>query len=349
MASDASLELIPMADGGEGTVRALVEAVGGAYAHTSVSGPLGEAVSAEWGRLDERRAVIEMAAASGLALVAEGRRDPERTTTFGTGQLLRAAIDAGCSEIIVGIGGSATCDGGAGAAQAWGVRFLDQEGRRLPDGLSGGMLDRIARIDMGACDPRMRAVAIRIACDVENPLTGPNGAAAVYGPQKGATPEQVERLDANLAHLAEVIARDLGKDVRGFPGAGAAGGLGAGLVAFADAELQPGIDLVMRAVRFAERVEGADLILTGEGRLDRQSVMGKTLAGIARHAESKGIPIIALAGALGEGVEACDRLLDRYEAMTPEGMPLQEAMARAAELLEAATGRVIRDFTSSTS
>lgn len=340
---DAEIDLIPMADGGEGTVRALVEATGGQYYRSEVTGPLGKTVEAEWGMLGggTRTAIVEMAAASGLALVPEQLRDPERTTTFGTGQLVHAALDAGARKVIIGIGGSATSDGGTGAAQAWGIRFLDTSDTPLPPGLTGGDLHRIARIDMALRDPRIEEAALHVACDVDNPLTGPNGAACIYAPQKGATPEQVARLDAGLVHLAEIIERDLHLNVRDFPGAGAAGGLGAGLVAFAGAELAPGIELVMEASRFAERVAGADLILTGEGRLDRQSTMGKTIAGIARCAARLHVPVIALAGRLGEGVEACDRILDGYHAITPDDMPLSEALARTAELLEATTRAIL--------
>lgn len=343
---EAEIDRIPMADGGEGTVRALIEATGGQYHASNVTGPLGLPVTAEWGMLgdDTRTAILEMAAASGLALVPEKQRNPERTTTLGTGQLVTAALDAGARKIIVGIGGSATNDGGTGAAQVWNIRFLDVDGNELASGMTGGDLQRIARIDMTPRDPRLNSVPIRVACDVNNPLTGPSGAAAIYGPQKGATPKQVQRLDAGLGHLADVIQRDLHRNIRDFPGAGAAGGLGAGLVAFAGAEIAPGIDLILEATRFAERIAGADLILTGEGRLDRQSTMGKTIAGIARCAGRLNIPVIALAGQLGDGVEACDRILHSYHAITPEDMPLREALKQTASLLESATRRVLQSL-----
>lgn len=335
---DARIDLIPMADGGEGTVEALVTATGGTMRRTTVLGPLGEPVEAAWGMTggDGGTAVLEMAAASGLPLVPSEMRDPERTTTYGTGQLIRAALDAGAAKILLGIGGSATHDGGTGAAQAVGVRFLDEHGAALPDGLCGGRLGDIARIDLSGRDPRMGRTPILVACDVDNPLCGERGAAAVYGPQKGATPEQVERLDRNLAHLADLIERDLSRNIRDFPGAGAAGGLGAGLVAFFDATLEPGVQLVMNAVRFAERIAGADLVITGEGKLDDQSMMGKVIAGVGRAAREAGVPAIALVGTTGEGADAALELLERYHVITPPEMSTPEALARAAELLEAA-------------
>jgi glycerate 2-kinase len=370
---DAVIEQIPMADGGEGTVDALVAATGGTLRHTFVTGPLGEQVEAVWGSLgDGRTAVLEMASASGLALVPSDRRNPLLTTTYGTGELILAALNCvpgtspmspdrcvpgvspvdpdrcgtGVSpvkprHIILGIGGSATNDGGTGAAQAAGVRFLDAAGRLLPPGLSGGRLADIARIDMSGRDPRIASAAISAACDVDNPLCGPHGAAAVYGPQKGATPEQLERLDRGLAHLADIIERDLGRDVRNLPGAGAAGGLGAGLVAFFDARLERGIELVMQAARFRERIAGANLIITGEGRLDAQSMMGKAIAGVAGAGKAAGIPVVALVGSLGPGAETTLDLLRSYHPITPPDMPLPEALARTAELLETTIMRLL--------
>lgn len=336
---EAAIDLIPMADGGEGTVDALVAATGGTLAQANVSGPAGEPVVARWGMLgdDSGTAVLEMASASGLALVPAARRKPLLTTTYGTGELIRAALDAGASEILLGIGGSATNDGGAGAAQALGVRFLNDRGEHSPSGLAGGGLGEVARIDLTSRDPRIGRIPIRVACDVDNPLCGPRGAAAVYGPQKGASPEDIEILDLNLSHLADLIERDLGRQVRDVPGAGAAGGLGAGLIAFCEAELMPGIRLVMDALRFADRIAGADLIITGEGRLDRQSMMGKLIAGVGRAGKSAGVPVVALVGAVGEGADAALEVLEGYHAITPPGTPIAEALARTAELLESTT------------
>jgi len=300
-------------------------------------------VTATWGMLgdDTQTAVIEMAAASGLALVPRDRRNPMLTTTYGTGELIRTAIEAGARRLIVGIGGSATTDGGAGAAQALGVRFLDRAGRVILEPMSGGRLNDIARIDKAGM--KNCPATVLVACDVDNPLCGPRGAAAVYGPQKGATPEQVQRLDRGLAHLAELIERDLGKNVRDFPGAGAAGGLGAGLVAFLGAHLDRGIGLMMKAVRFAERIRGADLIITGEGRLDRQSMMGKVIAGVGRAGQAASVPVVALVGCVGEGAETALEVLRGYYPIHPPGTPLAEALARTPEALAATAARVLTE------
>ena len=360
---DAILDKCPMADGGEGTVDALVTATNGTFQRTTVAGPLGEPVAARWGLLGQTgplppagttpgpggppTAVLEMAAASGLPLVPVEKRNPLKTTTLGTGQLIRAALDHGVRRIILGIGGSATTDGGAGCAQALGARFLDAHGRVLPDGACGETLAQIARIDLSRFDPRIAATDILVACDVDNPLCGPRGAAAVYGPQKGATPEIVRQLDEGLAHFADVIARDLGKDVRNIPGAGAAGGLGAGLLAFCGAAIRPGVEIVIDAVRLRERLLGADLLITGEGRLDRQSMMGKLIAGVGRTAREAGVPVVALVGSVGEGAEAALAVLQSYLCITPPGTPLPEALSRAAEHLEASARSFIRHWTAS--
>ncbi len=340
---DARVDLVPMADGGEGTVDALIAATGGQLRETVVSGPLGEPVGAKWGSLGDGSgtAVLEMAAASGLALVPPDRRNALLTTTYGTGELVRAALDGGAKRVLIGIGGSATNDGGTGAAQALGVLFIDGNDRPLPDGLSGGRLGEIARIDLAARDPRIGQVPIEVACDVDNPLCGPRGAAAVYGPQKGATPEQVRTLDSNLAHLAEVIKRDRGKVIRDIPGAGAAGGLGAGLIAFFDATLRPGTGLVMDALRFSQRIAGADLIITGEGRLDRQSMMGKLIEGVGRAGKAAGVPVIALVGSVGDGADAALEVLESYHRINRPNTPLAEALAQTATRLEETAARVL--------
>jgi glycerate 2-kinase len=342
---DAQIDLVPMADGGEGTVDALIAATGGQSHETTVSGPLGDPVRARWGLLGDGSgtAVLEMAAASGLALVPPDRRNPLLTTTYGTGELVRAALDSRAERVLIGIGGSATNDGGAGAAQALGVRFIDGDGRPLPSGLSGGGLSEIVRIDLAARDPRVGRVPIEVACDVDNPLCGPRGAAAIYGPQKGATPEHVRVLDSNLAHLAELIKRDLGKDVRDIPGAGAAGGLGAGLIAFFDATLRPGIGLVMDALHFPQRIAGADLIITGEGRLDRQSMMGKLIEGVGRAAKAARVPAIALVGSIGEGADTALEVLESYHCINPPNTPLPEALPHTATRLEETAASVLSD------
>ena len=339
---EAHIDEVPVADGGEGTVDAMVHATGGRFVEAVVTGPLGEPVTARYGILgDGATAVIEMAAASGLPLVPSHARDPRRTTTRGTGELILAALDAGCRRIIIGIGGSATNDGGAGMAQALGVRLLDEAGNELPPG--GGPLRRLARIDVSGLDPRVREAELVVACDVDNPLTGPRGASHVFGPQKGATPAMVAELDAALAHYAAVIQRDLGLDVAQLPGAGAAGGLGAGLVAFCGAALRPGAAIVLEAVGLERHVQAADLVITGEGRLDGQSAAGKAPVAVARLAKRWGKPVIAVAGALGDDADQlAAEGIDAAIAITPRPMPVQEAMARAEELLEACGRRLAR-------
>ena len=298
---DADYVLVPVADGGEGTVDAMVAATGGRKETVTVSGPLGEPVEAFYGLTGEGdTAVIEMAAASGLALVPPDRRNPLLTSSRGTGELIRAALDAGARRFILGIGGSAPNDGGAGMVQALGARLLDLEGREL-DG-SGGDLARLERIDVSALDPRLAECRIEVACDVDNPLTGARGASAVFGPQKGATPEMVQVLDANLARLARIVERDLGVAVDAVPGAGAAGGMGAAMLAFFGATLKPGIEIVTAAVDLDTHVRDADLVITGEGRIDFQTVHGKTPIGVARVAKRHGKPVIGIAGSLGAEV-----------------------------------------------
>jgi len=338
----AKVVQVPIADGGEGTVEALVAATRGRVEHTVVRGPLGAPVRAGWGVLgDGRTAVVEMAAASGLPLVPVERRDPRTATSFGAGELVRAALDAGLSRIILGIGGSATNDGGAGLACALGVRFLDADGAELPHG--GAALARLRRIDLTGLDPRLAATDLLVACDVDNPLTGARGAAAVYGPQKGATPQVVAELDAALGHFAEVARASTGRDVAGVPGAGAAGGLGAGLLFFTPARLRPGVAIVLEAAGFDQLLEGADLVITGEGRTDHQTAMGKAPVGVAAAARRHSVPVICLAGGLGPGAdEVLQHGIDALASVVPQAMALEEAMGRGAELIEAAAVRACR-------
>jgi glycerate kinase len=338
------LDRIPMADGGEGIVSALVAATGGAEREVRVSGPLGEPVIASFGMLgDARSAVLEMASASGLALLPACRRDPRHTTTRGTGELLLAAIDSGARRVIVGIGGSATNDGGAGLGQALGFRLLDAEGCELGPG--GGELGRLARIDSSRRAAALRSVEIAVACDVSNPLCGPQGASAVYGPQKGATPEMVAELDRNLAHFADIVERDLGVAIRDVPGSGAAGGLGGGLVAFAGGRLHGGVDLVIEALNLRERLKGAALCLTGEGAIDGQSAYGKTAVGVAHLARELGIKTLAIVGSIGPGAEAVlHEGIDAYFSICPGPILIENAMSQAAKLLEGATAQAVRAF-----
>lgn len=339
---DAETVVVPVADGGDGTLQALVDSSGGTVVVTRVTDPLGRPVDAEWGSMgDGVTAVIEMARSSGLALLAPEERDPLRTTTYGVGELFKAALDAGHRRFIVGIGGSATNDGGAGMAQALGIRLMDASGNDLPRG--GAALADLDRIDISGLDERVKDVAVDVACDVNNPLCGRDGASAVYGPQKGATPEVVEQLDAALARLADVIERDLGVDIRKRPGAGAAGGLGAGFMAFLNADLKSGVDIVLEAVDLEGSLDGADLVITGEGQIDHSTVFNKAPVGVARLARERSIPVIAIVGGLGEGYRETHALgIDAAFPLVSGPMSLDEAIANAAKLLEGAAEEVMR-------
>jgi glycerate kinase len=333
----ARVEEMPLADGGEGTVRALVTATKGGLRRSRVHDPLGREIDAEWGVLgDGVTAVVEMAAASGLPLLEPSERDPRVTSTRGTGELILAAAASGAHRIVIGIGGSATNDGGAGMARAFGYRFFDRSGDELPEG--GAALARLSRID-GQTDPRLVRPSIEVASDVHNPLLGPEGASAVYGPQKGATPEIVRELDAALAQYADVVEAFVGRTIRDVPGAGAAGGLGAGLLAFLDARLVSGAELVLRTVGFAERVVGADLVVTGEGRIDGQSSYGKLTGAVTAAARHAGVPVVAVAGGLGTGHETLG--LDAI-AVASEGVPIAQAMREPLPLIEHAAERLLR-------
>lgn len=331
---DAQVLLRPMADGGEGTVDAVLAATGGERRECVVRGPLGEPVQAHWGWLGEGTAVLEMAAASGLHWVPRERRDATVTSSYGTGELIRLALDAGARRIILGLGGSATNDGGAGLLQALGVRFLDESGHELAPG--GAALARLARIDVSGLDPRLQQVQVEIAADVDNPLCGPRGASHVFGPQKGASPQQVELLDAALGHYAHVVAASLGEDHSQTAGVGAAGGLGFAAKVFLQASFRPGIELVAELAGLADAVQGADLVITGEGRLDSQSLHGKTPVGVARVASVAGVPVIALAGSLGEGYQVLyEAGIEAAFSLTSGPQSLDQAMSAAAAELQA--------------
>jgi glycerate 2-kinase len=337
---DADLDLLPMADGGPGTLEVLVEATGGRFFDADVRDPLGRPARARWSALgDGRTAIVEMAEAFGPVLVRAEERDPRRATTYGTGELLRAALDAGYRRIIVGVGGSATNDGGVGLAQALGARLLDAGGHELPPG--GAALARLARIDPSALDARLRACEFTVAADVTNPLCGPEGASLVYGAQKGASDDVARELDVALAHFARIVRRDLGVDVAETPGAGAAGGLAYGLLAFCGATLRSGFEVVADAVGLPERVRAADLIVTGEGRLDRQTAFGKTPAGVARAARAAGKPVVAVVGSMA-GPEGAAVAFDAVFALTPDHASRDEALSRAAELVTQASEGVGR-------
>jgi glycerate kinase len=338
---DAEIVEVPVADGGDGTLEALVAGLGGDIRRATVTGPLGDETEAAYGLVSTQAGlmgVVEMARASGLALIAEDRRDPLSATTRGTGELILAACEHDPARVMVCIGGSATNDAGAGMAQALGIRLLDDRGEDLQAG--GASLDRLARIDMTGLHPSVRDVEFLVASDVDNPLIGSLGASAVYGPQKGATPEDVAFLDRALGHFASVVHRDLGIDVRDFPGAGAAGGLGAGLVAFLGAKLRPGFDLVAEAAGLPSRIEAADVVVTGEGRYDSQSERGKAPAGVLRMARESLKPSALVAGQIEEGPRPHADVV--YSLAEQAG--LDEAMARPRELLEQAGEELARLF-----
>lgn len=341
---EAELVVIPVADGGEGTTEALVDATGGRMVQVTVTGPLGEPVQAFLGIMgDGSTAVIEMAASSGLPLVPQEKRNPRLATTRGVGELIRAALDVGCTHFIIGIGGSATNDGGAGMAQALGARLLDASGHELPAG--GAALALLERIETRHMDTRLAACTFAVASDVTNPLCGPTGASAVYGPQKGATSEMVAELDAALAHYAQVIERDLRAAVRDVPGAGAAGGLGAGLLAFLQASLRPGAQIVLEAVRLEEQLRDADLVITAEGRLDNQTAYGKSIGAVAALAKTYHLPVLAIAGSLGDDYREVYRLgLDGLAVLPAGPMTLSDAMQDAARLARESAERALRIY-----
>jgi len=342
---DVECVKVPMADGGEGTVQSLVDAVGGKFVRKQVRGPLGnKPVKARYGLLaDGESAVIEMAEASGLPLVTANKRNPLKATSYGTGELIMDAIDRGARHIIIGIGGSATVDGGAGMAQALGVRFRDGNGRVIKGYACGGMLNTIASIDMDDVDPRVRKARIIIASDVDNPLVGKRGAAHVFGPQKGATPAMVKTLDANLRHFGDVIKRDLGKKVNNMNGAGAAGGLGAGLVAFTNARLQSGIEIITKATGLDEYLKGADLAITGEGQVDFQTAFGKTPAGVAKVAKKARVPVIAIGGGLADDARGVfEHGIHGLESAVARPQSLDDAFSNARKYLANAGERAVR-------
>jgi glycerate kinase len=339
---DAQLIKCPMADGGEGTVESVLAACAGELRRTEVRGPLGETVDASWGWLPHSHtAIIEMAEASGLQLVPLERRDACISSTFGTGELIGAALEAGAQRVILAIGGSATNDAGAGAMQALGVKLLDAQGQELQAG--GLALAQLARIDLTGIDPRLAQVRFDIAADVNNPLCGPHGASAIFGPQKGATPAQVQQLDSALEHFADHCARVLDHDVRDEPGSGAAGGLGFAAKAFLKAQFQAGVDVVAELVGLADAIKNADLVITGEGRFDVQTLRGKTPFGVARIARQQGVPVIVIAGTLGDGYQQLyAHGIDAAFTLASGPMTLQQACADAPRLLRERASDIAR-------
>lgn len=350
---DCDIVKIPVADGGEGTVQSMVDATGGSIVSLEVMGPLGHRVQAHYGILgnlsnsdsnndsDSRSndgsatvpntgaiAVIEMASASGLHHVPREQRNPLMTTSYGTGELICDALNRGIKHIILGLGGSATNDGGAGMAQALDILLLDSQGKTLPSG--GAALANLAQIDVSNAHPLLRECSFEVACDVDNPLCGERGASAIFGPQKGATPSMVKQLDLALAHYADVIARNGMTDHREHAGAGAAGGMGLGVMAFLNAELKPGVEIVMKTVGLADKIRGADLVITGEGRIDGQTVFGKTPMGVLKQAQLQGIPTIGIAGCLGDNADAIlDHGMAAIFPIIPHLSPLDDVLANA--------------------
>jgi glycerate kinase len=332
-----------IADGGDGTAEVVCRARGGSFREMSAVDPLGRTRTARYAWLDDGTAVIDVATASGLALLETGERSALTATSYGTGQLIRAALAAGTKRIVLGVGGSATVDGGAGILQALGARLLDTEGRELTRG--GGALAQLARIDLSGVEPGLHTVPLDIACDVDSQLLGELGAARMFGPQKGATAEDVEQLERALAHFASVVVRDFGRDVATVAAGGAAGGIAAGLYGVLGARLLPGVDLVLDAVGFDQALSGAALCITAEGLLDRQSLRNKGPFGVARRAAAQGVPVVALGGGIADDVQDCDfPALAGMFSICSRPLSLQDAMREAERLLEKAAERVVRLF-----
>lgn len=339
--AESNIIKIPIADGGEGTVEALVLSTGGEIREKDVVGPLGETVRGKYGILRNGVGVVELAAASGLPLVPEELRNPLNTTTYGTGQLILAAIEDGCKKIVVGLGGSATNDGGAGIAQAFGISFLGMNGKELGQG--GGQLDQLDSINTENLDKRLKDIEIIVACDVTNPLCGPEGASYIYGPQKGGTPQIVETLDRNLKYYAEVISKQLHMDVKDIPGSGAAGGSAIPLLLFTKARIESGIKVILDVTEMDRHLQDADLVITGEGRIDGQSIFGKVPVGVAARAKQYDLPVLAIAGGIGAGAERCyQHGIDSIMSIVNGPMLLSEAMNNAEELIADATERAFR-------
>lgn len=342
---DAEVMEMPLADGGEGTMENMVYATQGTVVALQVRGPLGQPVTASYGVLGDRRTcIIEMAQASGLLLVPEQDRNPLLTSTYGTGELIRHALDQGLREFVIGLGGSATNDAGTGMLRALGMELFDQAGHPLPEG--GGALLQCAQIDASQLDARIRESRFVIASDVTNPLCGPHGASYIFGPQKGATPEMVTQLDAALDHFGGLVLKETGREIRHLPGAGAAGGMGAALLAFLDSQMRSGIDVVMETLQLSEALQNADLVITGEGRLDAQTLSGKVIAGVCRIAQSENIPVIGLCGATELSGTQLEQLGMRAAfSIVPGPCSVEEAMRMTAQWAEERTEQIIRLLT----
>ncbi|AWD70440.1 MULTISPECIES: glycerate kinase family protein [Acinetobacter] len=342
---DACCIAVPMADGGEGTVEALLRSLDGQGITCMVTGPLvTQQVSTYFAIVDYgRTAVLEMAKANGIHLLAAEQRNPMLTSTYGTGEMIKQALDRGIEKIIIGLGGSVTNDGGAGMAQALGVQFFNSTGEAIQ--VCGGNLDQINQIDISQLDARLKNTEILIASDVNNPLCGPNGASAIFGPQKGATPEMVQQLDRNLNHYANLVEASLGISIKNVAGSGAAGGLGFGLMAFADAKLQSGVELIIEQSRLAEKIAQADYVLTGEGKIDSQTALGKTPFGVAQVAQQFNKPVLAFAGLVGEGIESLfDAGFSQIVGINPPDCSLEEALKNGEVNLEKAVSKTIKNI-----
>lgn len=341
---EADIFMKPLGDGGEGTVHALVHGTGGFFLKTTVKGPLGDDVEATWGILgDEKTAVIEMAEASGLPLIKKDNLDPLRASSYGTGQLIKQALDLGCTKVVLGIGGSATNDGGVGMSSALGGKFLDENGKELAPG--GGSLNCLAKVVTDDLDPRIVHTEILVACDVVNPLCGPNGASAIYGPQKGATPGSIKILDSALHHYAKVLRKQLSINVLDIPGAGAAGGLGAGLLAFLQGKLRPGIEVVLEAIDLQKELQNADLVITGEGKTDEQTSFGKAPMGVGNLAKDNNVPVICVSGSLVSEYEILDNYgVNACFSIINQPMTLEESMSKTNYLIEDTIRNVMKVY-----
>ena len=340
--SDIDTILVPVADGGDGTLQTMVDVTGGEIIKETVSDPLGRKISSEWGKLgDDNSAVIEMAKASGLALLKENEKSALRTSTYGTGELFKKALDNGISNFIVGIGGSATNDGGAGFVSALGAKLLDNNNNLVEP--CGENLNKIKKIDMADFDQRIKNVTVRVACDVTNPLCGNEGASSIFGPQKGASPSEVSFLDGNLAHWAQLIKDQIGQDIMDIPGSGAAGGLGAGLMAFTNAELSVGADIVLDSLDYEKQLSGVDLVIVGEGRTDKSTQFNKSPVAVAMRAKKLGIPVICLSGSIGEGYEDSRELgISSFFSIVTGPTDLQFAIDNAHDLIIKSSEEIIR-------
>ena len=339
---NANITLVPVADGGDGTLETLVETSNGDIRTIEVTGPMGDRIEAQWGAMgDGKTAVIEMARTSGLALVPEQNMNPLISTTFGLGETIKHALNSGFRKFIIGIGGSATNDAGAGMAQALGIHFLDANGKELSFG--GAALSKLDQIDLKSLDARALQSEFLVACDVSNPLTGPEGASAIYGPQKGASPEMVDQLDSALRNFGNIISRDIDIDVDKIPGSGAAGGLGAGLTALLGAKLRKGVDIVLDSVNLDSHLKDADLVITGEGQMDYQTVYAKAPIGVAERSSLYGVPVIAISGSLGENYQVFHKHgISAVGAITTSPMTLSDASENASSLISSSVEQALR-------